>query len=76
MLLRTEVRSAGGSLVTLVPDEVAESLGLSDGMELFWLADDHGGCRVVAGGEKTRRIVHAHEDAIADYQDVFRELVK
>lgn len=77
MLHRTEVRGGSGSLITIVPADVARSLGLSDGMELFWVIDDQGGCRIsVAGGERARRIVDAHEDAIALYSNVFRELAK
>jgi hypothetical protein len=76
MPLRTKVFARGGSLSTTLPAEVTCRLGLAAGMELLWADDGRGGCRVVAGSEKTRRIVDAHEAAIADYLHVFHELAK
>jgi len=55
---------------------VTRRLGLAAEMELFWVDDGQGDCRVFAGGEKMRRIVDAHEDAVADYPHVFRQLAK
>ncbi|HYW06524.1 MAG TPA: hypothetical protein VE913_06195 [Longimicrobium sp.] len=51
-------------------------MGLTPGAEIFWVEDGQGGYRVYAGSEKTRRILEAHEEAIADYRDVFSELAK
>jgi antitoxin component of MazEF toxin-antitoxin module len=76
MLLSTKARAQGGSLATSIPAEVARRLGLSSGTELFWIEDGQGGYRVYPGGEKTRKILEAHEEAIADYRDVFRALAK
>ena len=76
MLLSTKTRAQGGSLATSIPAEVTRRLGLSPGTELFWVDDGQGGYRVYPGGDKTRRILEAHEAAIADYRDVFRELAK
>jgi len=45
-------------------------------MELFWVDDGQGGFRVFAGDWKTRRVVDAHERAIADHLDVFRDLAE
>jgi hypothetical protein len=74
MLLSTKARTQGGSLATSIPSEVSRRLGLTSGTELFWVEDGQGGYRVYPGGSKTRRILEAHEDAISDYRDVFREL--
>ncbi len=76
MLLSTKARAQGGSLTTSIPAEVARRLGVSAGTDLFWVEDGQGGYRVYPGGEKTRRVLEAHEEAIADYRDVFRELAK
>jgi antitoxin component of MazEF toxin-antitoxin module len=76
MLLSTKARSQGGSLATSIPAEVARRLGLTSGTELFWVEDGQGGYRVYPGGEKTRKILEAHEEAITEYRDVFRELAR
>jgi hypothetical protein len=76
MVLSTKARVQGGSLATSIPAEVARRLGLASGTDLFWVEDGQGGYRVYPGGEKTRKILEAHEEAIADYRDVFRELAK
>lgn len=76
MLLSTKARAQGGSLTTSIPAEVARRLGVSAGTDLFWVEDGQGGYRVYPGGDKTRRILEAHEEAISDYRDVFRELAK
>ena len=76
MLLNTKARAQGGSLTTSIPAEVARRLGVTAGTDLFWIEDGQGGYRVYPGGEKTRRILEAHEEAISDYRDVFRELAK
>jgi antitoxin component of MazEF toxin-antitoxin module len=76
MLLNTKARAQGGSLTTSIPAEVARRLGLTAGTDLFWVEDGQGGYRVYPGGEKTRRILEAHEEAISDFRDVFRELAR
>jgi antitoxin component of MazEF toxin-antitoxin module len=76
MLLSTKARVQGGSLTTSIPAEVARRLGVSAGTDLFWVEDGQGGYRVYPGGDKTRRLLEAHEEAISDYRDVFRELAK
>lgn len=76
MLLSTRARAQGGSLTTSIPSEVTRRLGLSSGTELFWVEDGQGGYRAYPGGEKTRKILEAHEEAITRYRDVFRELAK
>jgi antitoxin component of MazEF toxin-antitoxin module len=76
MLLSTKARAQGGSLTTSIPAEVARRLGVAAGTDLFWVEDGQGGYRVYPGGDKTRRILEAHEEAISEYRDVFRELAK
>jgi hypothetical protein len=76
MLLNTKARAQGGSLATSIPAEVARRLGLAPGTDLFWIEDGQGGYRVFPGGDKTRRILEAHEEAIIDYREVFSELAK
>lgn len=75
-LLSTKARVQGGSLTTSIPAEVARRLGVSAGTDLFWVEDGQGGYRVYPGGDKGRRILEAHEEAISDYRDVFRELAR
>jgi hypothetical protein len=76
MLLSTKARAQGGSLTTSIPVEVARRLGVSAGTDLFWVEDGQGGYRVYPGGDKTRRLLEAHEEAISEYRDVFRELAR
>ncbi|HLL49385.1 MAG TPA: AbrB/MazE/SpoVT family DNA-binding domain-containing protein [Thermomicrobiales bacterium] len=76
MLLSTKARAQGGSLTTSIPAEVARRLGVSAGTDLFWVEDGQGGYRVYPGGDKTRRLLEAHEEAISEYRDVFRELAR
>lgn len=76
MLLSTKTRAQGGSLSTSIPAEAVRRMGLTPGTELFWVEDGQGGYRVYPGGDKTRRILEAHEEAITEYRDVFRELAK
>jgi hypothetical protein len=76
MLLSTRARAQGGSLTTSIPAEVARRMGVAAGTELYWVEDGQGGYRVYPGGEKARRVLEAHEEAVADYRDVFRELAK
>lgn len=76
MLLNTKARAQGGSLTTFIPAEVARRLGLVAGTDLFWVEDGQGGYRVYPGGDKTRRILEAHEEAISDFRDVFQELAR
>lgn len=76
MLLNTKARAQGGSLTTSIPAEVARRLGLVAGTDLFWVEDGQGGYRVYPGGDKTRRVLEAHEEAISDFRDVFQELAR
>lgn len=76
MLLTTKARAQGGSLATSIPAEVARRLGVTAGTDLFWVEDGQGGYRLVPGSEASRRFLEAHEEAITDYRDVFRELAK
>jgi antitoxin component of MazEF toxin-antitoxin module len=76
MLLSTKTRAQGGSLATSIPAEVSRRLGLTPGDELFWVEDGNGGYRLYPGGGKTRRVLEAHEEAVAEYRDVFRELAR
>lgn len=76
MILSTRTRAQGGSLATSIPAEVSRRMALKPGTELFWVADGEGGYRVVPGGDKTRRLIEAHEEAITEYREVFQELAK
>ncbi len=76
MPFRTKVSARDGSLSTTLPAEVTRRLGLTAGMELLWLDDGQGGCRVLPGGAVTRRILAAHEEAVSDFREVFGELAK
>ncbi|MBV9772616.1 MAG: hypothetical protein JO040_01615 [Gemmatimonadetes bacterium] len=74
MLLSTKVHEQDGSLSTSIPAEAARRMGLTPGTELFWVEDGQRGYRVHLGEGKTRAILEAHEEAITEYRDVFREL--
>ena len=76
MLVSTKAQAQGESLFTVIPVAVARRLGLTAGMDLFWAEDGHGGYRVYSRGEQAQQIVEAHEEAVNEYRDVFRELAK
>ena len=76
MVISTTARTQDGSLATSIPAEVSRRLGINPGTELVWIEDGQGGYRLYSGGEKTRRILEAHDAAIADYGAVFRELAE
>ncbi|MDB4950306.1 MAG: hypothetical protein JWM27_2955 [Gemmatimonadetes bacterium] len=74
MVRTTTVRLEDGLLSTPIPAAVAKRLSLSPGSDLLWIDDGRGGFRVQSGTDKTRKVLEAHEQAIADHRDVFRML--
>jgi len=69
-------RKQGSSLVTTLPAEVVRRLGIPEGQQLEWIEDGLGGFRVVPHSPGLRRAIEAHEEIMAEYDEVFRELAK
>ncbi|HEU4885130.1 MAG TPA: hypothetical protein VFT45_22910 [Longimicrobium sp.] len=74
MILSTKVRVQGGSLVTSIPETVVQKMGLAVGSEVFWMRDGGGGYRVSPASAKLKTILEAHEEAVQQHSDVFRDL--
>jgi bifunctional DNA-binding transcriptional regulator/antitoxin component of YhaV-PrlF toxin-antitoxin module len=74
--LSSTTRAQGASLVTTVPAEVVRRLGLPPGQRLDWIEDGLGGFRVVPHSEDLTEATRAHEEIMAEYDGVFRELAK
>lgn len=74
--LSSKTRSQGASVVTTLPAEIVRRLGISPGQELAWIEDGLGGFRVVPHTKELREAVEAHEEIMAEYDGVFRELAK
>lgn len=74
--LTSRTRAQGASVVTTVPAEVVRRLGIPAGQELEWIEDGMGGYRVVPKSTALSEALDAHEDIMAEYDSVFRELAK
>lgn len=74
--LSSTTRAQGASIVTTVPAEVVRRLGIPPGQRLDWIEDGLGGFRVVPHSEDLAEATRAHEEIMAEYDGVFRELAK
>ena len=74
--LTSKTRAQGASLVTTLPAEVVRRLGIPAGQELEWIEDGLGGFRVVPHTAELSEALEAHEEIMAEYDSVFRELAK
>lgn len=74
--LTSRTRAQGASLVTTLPAEVVRRLGIPAGQELEWIEDGMGGFRVVPRTADLSDALEAHEQIMAEYDAVFRELAK
>lgn len=74
--LSSTTRAQGASIVTTLPAEVVRRLGIPAGQQLDWIEDGLGGFRVVPHTSALAEAVQAHEEIMAEYDGVFRELAK
>ncbi len=74
--LSSTTRAQGASVVTTLPAEVVRRLGIPAGQRLDWIEDGLGGFRVVPHSEELAEAITAHEEIMAEYDGVFRELAK
>ena len=74
--LTSKTRAQGASLVTTLPAEVVRRLGIPEGQELLWIEDGMGGFRVVPHTADVAAAMEAHEEIMAEYDAVFRDLAK
>ncbi len=74
--LSSTTRAQGASIVTTLPAEVVRRLGIPAGQRLDWIEDGLGGFRVVPHSDELAEAVAAHEEIMAEYDGVFRELAK
>ena len=75
-LIMSKTRAQGASIVTTLPGEVTRRLGVTAGQELDWIEDGMGGFRVVPHSADMAEAMEAHEQIMAEYDSVFRELAK
>jgi putative addiction module antidote len=75
-ILTSKTRAQGASVVTTLPAEVVRRLGIPAGQELEWIEDGLGGFRVVPHTAELSAALEAHEEIMAEYDSVFRELAK
>ena len=75
-ILSSTTRAQGASIVTTLPSEVVRRLGIPVGQRLDWIEDGLGGFRVVPHSDDLGQAVAAHEEIMAEYDGVFRELAK
>ena len=74
--ITSRTRAQGASIVTTLPAEVVRRLGIPAGQELEWIEDGLGGFRVVPHTPELAEALEAHEEIMAEYDSVFRELAK
>lgn len=74
--LSSTTRVQGASVVTTLPAEVVRRLGIPPGQRLNWIEDGLGGFRVVPHSDELGEAIDAHEEIMAEYDGVFRELSK
>jgi len=74
--LSSTTRAQGASVVTTLPAEVVRRLGIPAGQRLDWIEDGLGGFRVVPHSDELAEAIGAHEEIMAEYDGVFRELAK
>ncbi|MCG6988766.1 MAG: hypothetical protein LJF06_11370 [Gemmatimonadetes bacterium] len=74
--LSSTTRAQGASVVTTLPAEVVRRLGIPAGQRLDWIEDGLRGFRVVPHTEELAGALGAHEEIMAEYDGVFRELAK
>lgn len=74
--ITSRTRAQGASIVTTLPAEVVRRLGIPAGQELEWIEDGLGGFRVVPHTRELAEALEAHEEIMAEYDSVFRELAK
>ncbi len=72
--LTSKTREQGASIVTTLPAEVVRRMGVRAGEELNWIEDGLGGFRVVPHTPQLAEALRIHEDIVAEYDSVFREL--
>ena len=74
--LLSRTRAQGASVVNTLPAEVVRRLGIRPGQQLQWIEDGEGGYRVVPYTPELADALAAHEEIMAEYDSVFRELAK
>ena len=76
MILTSNTRVQGGSIVTSIPNEVARRLGANPGDALYWIEDGAGRFVVTTVDPPTLEALKHHEELIAQYREVFQTLAE
>ncbi|MGK2960810.1 MAG: AbrB/MazE/SpoVT family DNA-binding domain-containing protein [Gemmatimonadaceae bacterium] len=76
MVLTSNTRVQGGSIVTSIPNEVARRLGANPGDPLYWIEDGAGRFIVTTVDPETVEALKHHENVIAQYREVFKALAE
>ncbi|MBC7788572.1 MAG: hypothetical protein H7Z74_01390 [Anaerolineae bacterium] len=76
MILTSNTRVQGGSMVTSIPNEVARRLGANPGDPLYWIEDGAGRFVVTTVDPATLEALKHHEEVVAQYREVFQTLAE
>lgn len=76
MILTSNTRVQGGSIVTSIPNEVARRLGANPGDPLYWIEDGAGRFVVTTIDPATLEGLKHHEEIVAQYREVFQTLAE
>lgn len=76
MVLTSNTRVQGGSIVTSIPNEVARRLGATAGSALYWVEDGAGRFVVTTIDPEALEALNHHEEVVAQYREVFQALAE
>jgi len=76
MVITSNTRAQGGSMITSIPNEVARRLGASPGDPLYWIEDGAGRFVVTTIDPETLEALNHHDEVIAQYREVFQALAE
>jgi antitoxin component of MazEF toxin-antitoxin module len=76
MVLTSNTRVQGGSLVTSIPNEVTRRIGAGPGDQLYWVEDGPGRFVVTTVNPETLEALNHHEELVSQYREVFQALAE
>jgi hypothetical protein len=76
MILKTTTRTQGGSVVATLPAEVMRRLAVQPGQDLYWREASPGAYLVTALDPTQSDALHAMEEVVDQYREVFSALAK
>lgn len=76
MVLTSNTRNQGGSIITSIPTEVARRLGINPGDALHWVEETPGRFSVTTIDPATAEALEVHEKIVSQYREVFKALAE